>query len=154
MAQPLHKRVILSIPLPDAPEFNPLELFFITRAPQRKGYTHNYIVLADSLTQRKGMIRERVFLSNNADSEIAVHVKSQEIAILNNFVSRIVNKYDFISTEDMEYIKSVIITCFNETVVDHNVRANGKLPHDIYHVSCDTDGGIIPNICKGIKTGG
>ncbi len=151
MARPLHKRVILSIPLSNNAERSSLEIFFTTRAPYRSGYTHHYIVVADSLSQRKGMIRKRIFLPNWEDSEVLIQNKAQELAELGECSDSFANKYGNGSHENMIYIKNVIVSCFNEAVVDHYLRANGKMPKDICHVTCDSDGNVIQIVSKDIN---
>ena len=144
MAQPLHKKVVLTIPLPNNQECNPLEISFISRTTTSRGTRHHYIDMSDIMADRREQIRKIIDLQDNTNFNTSLVVRNREDAEINDFANQIADKYGNNNPSDIDYIKKVIISCYNDVVVDHEAKSQLKLPTDQYWVTCDSSGNLVP----------
>lgn len=144
MAQPLHRKVCLLIPLPNNPPCDPLEITFVSRTTSAKGNRHHYIDMSDYASQTSDEISKQVNFPESLDSETSVQSKIREMTDLNDFADQIAREYGKNMLNDMQTIKNAIISCYNKVVVDHNARTQNKIPNDVCFVKCDTNGNIVP----------
>jgi len=143
LAQPLHKKVVFTIPLPNNPYNDPLEITFVSRTTTTNGKRYHSIDMFDIIADRSEQISKMIDLQDHSNFNASLAVRNWENDEIEDFANHIADRYGDNNPSDMDYIKKVILSCYNEVVVDHKAKPQLKLPTDQYWVTCDSHGNIV-----------
>ena len=144
MAQPLHYKVVLKVPFDNTSPDSPLEVVFISKTTKSRGYTHRYIDMSDSEPQHRNQVNKQIELTDDSDDRTSNNLKDREREDITDFANKIADKYGKTSQTNRDTIKSAIIDCYYNVVVNHNVRSKVEIPKDQYWVKYE-GGQLIPD---------
>lgn len=100
--------------------------------------------MSDSEPQHRNQINKQIELTDDSDDRTSNNLKDREREDITDFANKIADKYGKTSQTNRDTIKSAIIDCYYNVVVNHNVRSKVEIPKDQYWVKYE-GGQLIPD---------